>query len=143
MWNLIGFLIVVFLSTFNKFEQIVGRIFPAGILSSEAGSSDVEASFWKLNLYPEGQFLQTFAVDGEILVSILLISYFLMELEMSVGVALVVYLFLILFILQYTVVSSQLGSFNKVFSAKVLKQGYRHHKHRKVNEKLKIRSRFN
>ena len=80
------------------FEQMVHRIYPAELQLNKANASDNAATFLDLShLFITIQFLLKYMINGMILILILLIFHFLMV--MSLGVPLMVYIFLNLFAL--------------------------------------------
>ena len=80
------------------FEQMVNRIYPAELQLNKANASDTETAFLDLNLSIHHDTVSTkYMINGMILILILLIFHSLMA--MSLGVPLMVYIFLNVFAL--------------------------------------------
>ena len=120
----------------NFFDSMVNRIYPSELQLNKANVSDTEASFLDLHLSISDGFVQTKIYDKRDDFDFDIVNFPFLDGDVPRSTSYGVY---ISQLIRFARVSSHVDDFNtrnKVFTAKLLRQGYRYHKIRKAFSKI-------
>ena len=120
----------------NCFDSMVKRIYPSELQLNKANVSDAEASFLDLHLSISDGFVKTKIYDKPDDFDFDIVTFPFLDGDFPRSASYGVY---ISQFIRFARVSSHVDDFNtrnKVFTAKLLRQGYRYHKIRKAFSKF-------
>ena len=120
----------------NFFDSMVNRIYPSELQLNKAKVSNTEASFFYLHLSISDGFVKTKIYDKRGYFDFDIVNFPFLDGDVPRSTSYGVY---ISQLIRFARVSSDVDDFNtrnKVSTAKLLRQGYRYHKHRKAFSKF-------
>ena len=120
----------------NFFDRMVNRIYPSELQLNKANMSDAEASFLDLHLSISDGFVKTKIYDKRDDFDFDIVNFPFLDGDVPRSASYGVY---IPQLIRFARVSSHVDDFNtrnKVWTAKLLRQGYRYHKLRKAFSKF-------